>query len=242
MLCYSLVYDGREEQIERLRQLPKLPLELVVPLDALRTLSLIELIDPIIDERAEVVAVKLHDTAGDYTGDDVEKAVVAADELGAEYVVPPVGGGEATAALEALESALPLAVAYSKKLVLEPSFEVVESAVEFTNRFIGGLFKLSLSPVYPATTEEFLKLAVNHLGLLAAVKLVSYTEKSRVSRVSSPYRLNAFTVIRELVSRGYDSLFVIDYEARGLLLPPSAVRDDCNLVLQYIRSTLEELA
>jgi len=240
MLCYSLLYDGSPRSLERLRQLPDVALELLLSSSTLVSLSLPEIVDSILDEGAKVAAVKLADGAK-CGAEGVEKAVLVADELGAELVVVPINAESAEEALSALEEAYGLIVAYSKKVALEPTRRAFPKALEFMNGFLGGVFKLSVSPSRGSTTEEILALSLAHLGQLAAVKLAGFARDGRVLRVSSAGGLNVFAIIRELLERGYDEYFVLDYEAKGLILPPEIVRSDCDLLSQYIHSLLEKL-
>lgn len=240
MLCYSLLYDGSPNSLDRLRQLPKVALEVLLPSSTLLSLSVPEIADPLLDEKADVVAVKLVDGPEKSGVEGIERAVITADELGAELVVIPVEAGSAAETLSSLDKAFDLIVAYSKKVALEPSRGAFPKTVEFMKGFLGGVFKLSISPSYGSTTEEVLALSLAHFGQLAAVKLVGFTRDGKAARVSGVRGLNAFAVIKELLERGYDSYFMLDYEAKGLVLPPEAVRSDCDLLTQYIRSLLEK--
>jgi sugar phosphate isomerase/epimerase len=236
-----MLYDGSPNSLDRLRQLPKVALEVLLPSSVLLTLSVPEIADPLLDEGAEVVAVKLVDGPEKSGVEGIERAVIVADELGAELVVVPVEASSAAETLSSLDEAFNLIVAYSKRVALEPTREALPKAVEFMRGFLGGVFKLSISPSYGSTTEEVLALSLTHFGQLAAVKLAGFTREGKVTRVSGARGLNAFAVIKELVERGYDSYFVLDYEAKGLVLPPEAVRSDCDLLAQYIRSLLEKV-
>jgi len=227
--------------LDRLRQLPKVALEVLLPSSVLLTLSVPEIADPLLDEGAEVVAVKLVDGPEKSGVEGIERAVIVADELGAELVVVPMDSGNAAEALSALEEAYSLIVAYSKKVALEPTRRAFPKALEFINGFLGGVFKLSVSPSRGSTTEEVLAMSLAHLGQLAAVKLASFARDGRVLRVSSAGGLNVFAIIKELVERGYDEYFVLDYEAKGLILPPEIVKSDCDLLYQYLHSLLEKL-
>lgn len=241
MLCYSALFDGTAESAARLWQLPRIALEVLLPSSTLASLSLPEIVDPLLDGGVEVAAVKLVGGVEECGVEGIEKAILVADELGADLVVVPLNAGNAAAVLRALDEAYGLAVAYSKRVALEPDRGAMPEAIKFVRETLGGVFKLSISPTRGSTTEEVLAMSLANFGYLAAVKLVGFSRDGRAARISGLGGLNAFAIIRELVERGYDSYFVLDYEAKGLILPPEAVRSDCDLLLQYIRSILEKV-
>lgn len=240
MLCYSLLYDSSGRHVERLRRLSQIPVELVIALNDLRELGVFEVAEPLLEGEATVTAVKLVEPLSELGEDDLEKVVALADELNSYHVVIRVekrGLAKSTAMLERL---FRLAATYAKKVALEPSKDALPDLASHVSDFLGGVFKYALSPEPEFNTNDLLELALSHLGQLAAVKLVCFTRDGRATRVTGSSSLNVFAIIRELLGRGYDGFFVIDYEPRGLFLPASFVREDIELLSQYVRSIFEK--
>lgn len=240
MICYSLVFEDSHDCLERLRHLSDIPIELVLRSEDFRDLGVFDVTEPLLDAGANVVAVKIAESYDGFTEDEVQKAVILTDEASADYMVIPVSTENFDCVTNALSCFFRSAAAYAKKVVLEPSRDTLPRLSEFVSEFLGGVFKYSISPVPHLTTSEVLRLSLSHLGQLAAVKLVSFTKSGRATRITGAADLNVFTIVKELVERGYDGLFVIDYEPRGLVLPPQLVREDYNLLQQFIRSIVEK--
>ncbi|MCS7104680.1 MAG: hypothetical protein NZ954_03850 [Thermofilaceae archaeon] len=240
MLCYSLVFNGLEEDLNRIRSIPQMPIELALPLDTLQTLSIPELADPFLEENVKVEYVKLLSPCQDTLVEDLEKTVILADELTAEFIVLPVDKGGLHSIINVIDKIFESAVVYSKKIALEPSREALAKVVSSTNKFLGGVFKFSFSPTPTSTTDEVTTLALTYLGQLAAVKLVGFSNEGNASRISGASGINVFALIKELLESGYDGYFVLDYEPRGLMLPSRLVWEDCELLIQYINSLIEK--
>ncbi|MEM3936896.1 MAG: hypothetical protein QXN94_02750 [Thermofilaceae archaeon] len=240
VICYSVVFDESSACGEKLRYLSDIPLELVLSSEYLVNLGIIDVTEPLSDAGVRVAAVKIAEGLGIIGDESFEKALILADEVGAEYVVVPVNEGNFESTVNALNRVFHSAVTYAKKVVLEPSKEVLPQLSELVSEFLGGVFKYSLSPTPSLTTGEMLKLSLANFGRLAAVKLVCFARDGRATRVTSAASLNVFTIIKGLIERGYDGLFVLDYEPRGLVLPARHVREDYDLLLQFARSIAEK--
>jgi len=242
MLCYSLVFDSLGKHLERRRLLPKIPLELVLELRDLRETGVLEVAQPLIEEGAEVTAVKVAGPLSAAEEEDFERLAVLADELGAPYMVVPVGAADSGKLATQLAGLFRVAAVYAKKVALEPSRSVLPELDGRLSSFLGGVFKYAVSPEPGCTTEDFLELALSHFGQLTLVKLVSFASGGGAARVTSAEGLNVFAVVGELIERGYDGLFVLSYEPHGLFLPSHAVREDVELLLHYARSVAGRVA
>lgn len=240
MICYSLLFDDSHSCLERLRYLSDIPLELVLRTKDLKNLSILDIAEPLSDAEAKVVAVKVAEGFGSITEEDLEKVLLLTDEVCADYTIIPVSRENLDSAVNVLNQLFKSAAIYAKKAVLEPSKEVLPQLSSLLSEFLGGVFKYSISPTPQLTTSEMLKLSLNHFGQLSAVKLVCFTRDGRATRVTSTASLNVFTIIKELIERGYEGLFMLDYEPRGLVLPPRFVREDYNLLQQFVRSIAEK--
>lgn len=240
VIGYSLMFDGSGSHVERSCSLLGTPIELVLKAEDLRDFSVFEVSEPFSGVGVEIVAVKILEGFSEARAEDLEKALVLADELGADYVVVPVGEGDLRVAADSLDRIFESAAAYAKKVALEPSRGVQLELSGYVSKFLGGVFKYVLSPAPGLTTDEMIAFAVEHLGQLAAVKLVCFTRDGRAARVTRASGINVFALMRELEERGYDGLYVLDYEPRGLLLPLQLVRGDLDLLLQYLRSLAEK--
>ncbi|MEM0023328.1 MAG: hypothetical protein QXM80_00910 [Thermofilaceae archaeon] len=240
MICYSVVFDETSACAEKLRYLLDIPLELVLSSEHLVNLGIIDVTEPLSDAEASIAAVKIAEGLGIVGEESFEKALILADEVGAEYVVMPVNEGNFESTVNALNRVFQSAATYAKKVVLEPSKDILPQLSALVSKFLGGIFKYSLSPTPSLTTDEMLELSLANFGQLAAVKLVCFTRDGRATRVTSAASLNAFAIIKGLIERGYDGLFVLDYEPRGLVLPTRHVREDYDLLLQFARSIAEK--
>ncbi|MEZ0345354.1 MAG: hypothetical protein ABWK01_02225 [Infirmifilum sp.] len=240
MLCYSVRFDGTGLHIERLKQLMNVPVELVLNIDELREMSVFEIAEPILEEGIEVTAVKLDTPLSQSSEEDVEKAIVLADELNSDLIVLPVEGErlQIREGSPRLDSLFKSASVYAKKVVFEPHPRALPGLADLISEFLGGVFKLAVSPEPELNTEELIELAHEHLGQLVLVRLVCFTREGKVARISGTTSPNVFAIIKELLERGYEGFFVLDYEPRGLMLPSQLVREDLELLLQYVRSMM----
>ena len=243
MLCYSVLFDESQERLTELgRILRGIPLELIIPSETLLSLSLSEVVDPLVEERLDVVAVKVVGDVEALVKEEFERLLITADELQASMVVLPVNACNMKTVTASLSSIFRLAPLYSKHVLLEPSREVIARVVEAINAYLGGVFKLSIAASPDSTTDEILALALTHLGRVSMVKLSNFLEDGRVTSVTSTRgSINVFTVIKELLESGYDSYFSIDYESYKAAPPLKVARRECELLNQYIRSISEKL-
>lgn len=234
------MFEDSCDRLERLRCFSDIPIELVLRGEDFRDLGVLDITEPLLDAGAQIVAVKIIESYDGFTDDDVQKAMILTDEAKADYTVIPVSEENFNFVVNLLNCFFRSAAAYAKKVVLEPSKDVLPRLSKLVSEFLGGVFKYSISPTPHLATSDVLRLSLTHLGQLAAVKLVSFTKSGRATRITSAADLNVFTIVRELVERGYDGFFVIDYEPRGLVLPPQLVREDYNLLQQFVRSIVEK--
>ena len=238
-----MLYDGSPRRLDRARELSRVtPLELRVPSKEIAEISFAEIVDPLLDERVRVMAVKIVGSLTPVLGENFEMALMIADELDAGCVVLPVDAYSADLVLECLNELFRLGATYSKYVVLEPARGVMARVISGMREHLGGVFKLSISPSPNSTTEEVLALSLAYLGQLKLVKLANFNSRGDAVRVSSvDGMINSFRLVKELVRHGYDNDFVLDYESFGLTLPTQLVRDDYELLEQYLHSLLEKL-
>jgi len=243
MLCYSALFDGSRESLERIREISRaMPLELRVPSERLVEMSLTEVVDPLLEEGLSALAVKPVGDVRELLNEEFERLLIMADELHAQYVVLPVRSEWIDRVIEVMSDFFRLGATYSKYIALEPSREALAKAVAAMREYLGGVFKLSIAPSPASTTEELVALTLAHLGQVVAVKLANFTpEGGAVRLLSSEGVINPFRVVKELLEHGYDSYFVIDYESFGLELPPRLVKRDYVLLSQYLYSLVEKL-
>ncbi len=244
VLCYSVLYDGTVARMSRLRSLPKdIPLELIVPTIKLTELNVFEIVDPLLEEGLSVVAVKPLGDTEMLLNEEFERLLILVDELGAEFAVLPVGERNLASIAGSMQNLFHLAVAYSKRVALEPTRRTIADVVKLMHRYLGGVLKLSISPSPSSTTEEIIALALTHIGQVVAVKLTNFSAYGKAIRLTDASgTINIFTVVKELLQQGYDSYFVVDYEGRKLELPSHAVREDFEAISQYINSIREKLS
>lgn len=243
MLCYSILYDGTVSRMNRLRSLPKdIPFELIVPAVKLTELNVFEIIDPLLEEGLNIVAVKPLGNTERLLSGELERLLILMDELGAEFAVLPVDEGNLGSMASSMQNLFHLAVVYSKRVALEPTRRTIAKVTNLMHNYLGGILKLSISPSPSSTTEEVIALALSHISQVVAVKLINFITCGKATRlINASGTINIFTVVRELLQQGYDSYFVVDYEGRELELPPDAVREDFETISQYIYSIREKL-
>ncbi|MEM2217493.1 MAG: hypothetical protein QW731_03865 [Thermofilaceae archaeon] len=230
--------------MNRLRSLPKnMPFELIVPAVKLIELNIFEIIDPLLEEGLNIVAVKPSgDTEGLLSG-ELERLLILMDELGAEFAILPVDENNLGSMASSMQNLFHLAVIYSKRVALEPTRSTIAKVTNMMYNYLGGVLKLSISPSPSSTTEEVIALTLSHISQVVAVKLTNFVTCGKATRLTNANgTINIFTVVRELLQQGYDSYFIVDYEAHELELPSDAVREDFETITQYIYSIREKVS
>jgi len=238
MLGYSVIFDGSEECVERVRRLsPMMGIEVSVTPKYLEEASLVELVEPLAGE-AEVLSFRVLGNPGE----NVEKALIATDELGAKYLSISIDENGLEETARNMDEMFRLGAIYSKYIVLEPRGEYLNATASKLHDYIGGVFKLSIYPSPSYSTDDFTSLSLSYLGLLRIARLANFTPDGRPVRVTSRKGvINYFTVIKRLVQSGYEGLFIIDYEGFGLNLSLDVVKRDFSLLDQYLYSIIEKL-
>jgi len=236
MIGYSVMFDGSEECVERALAISRFTrLELAVTPSYLEDANIIELVDPLAGE-AEVVSFRVAGSPGGH----LEKALIAADELGADMVSIVVGEPEWSGT--DIDELFQLGASYSKYIVLEPRTGLLEPVAERLRDYIGGVFKLSLASEPHYSVDSYVEAALRYLGLLKVARLTNFTAEGRpVALTSREGRVNFFAVIGVLVRSGFDGVFMVDYEGAGLAPPLDQLRQEMSLLDQYLYSLVEKV-